>query len=107
MLEITLTEEQARKVEGALGAMVTLRDPEGNVVGKFEAQLTPKMIAELKRRARAPGPRYSGQQVQARLQALQEEWDRIGGFDEEYMREFLQRLNEADPGHYRHLENQT
>jgi hypothetical protein len=39
--------------------------------------------------------------VQARLQALQAEWDRLGGFDEAYMREFLARLNQSDPGYMR------
>ena len=66
-----------------------------------EPELTPEMIAELKRRAESPGPWYWGEQVQARLRALQEEWDRTGGFDEVYMREFLARLDKADPGHMR------
>jgi hypothetical protein len=69
-------------------------------------KLTPEMIAELKRRAASPGPWYTSAQVQARLRALQEEWDRTGGFDEAYLREFLARLNAADPGHMRQ-KNQT
>jgi hypothetical protein len=39
--------------------------------------------------------------VQARLRDLQEEWDRMGGFDETYMRAFLDRLNASNPGHMR------
>jgi hypothetical protein len=64
-------------------------------------EFTPEMTAELKRRAAGPGPFFTSEQVQARLRALQEEWDRTGGFDETYMREFLARLDAADPGHMR------
>jgi hypothetical protein len=35
------------------------------------------------------------------LRALQEEWDRTGGFDEAYMHAFLERLDAADPGRMR------
>jgi hypothetical protein len=124
MSELILTEEQAKIVRQALGPVtvrdssgtvlghiepivmqaldpVALHDASGTLVGHFEPELTPETIAELKRRARSPGPRYTGAQVQARLQALQEEWDRTGGFDETYMREFLARLDVADPGHMR------
>ena len=62
---------------------------------------TPEEIAEAKRHAASPGPWYTSEQVEARLRALQEEWDRTGGFDEAHMREFLRNLDEADPGHYR------
>ena len=100
MLELVLTAEQARIVAQALGP-VTVRDPTGKVLGRLEPTLTPEMIAELKRRAASPGPFYTGAQVQARLRALQEEWDRTGGFDEAYLHQFLERLNAADPGHMR------
>jgi hypothetical protein len=100
MRELILTDEQARLVAGALGP-VTVRDTKGTVLGHIEPELTPEMIAELKRRAASPGPFYTGRQVQARLCALQEEWDRTGGFDEAYMRELLARLDAADPGHMR------
>ncbi len=65
----------------------------------MDPELTPEMIAELKRRAASPGPFFTGEQIQARLKALEEEWDRTGGFDEEYVRQFLARLDTADPGH--------
>jgi hypothetical protein len=61
-------------------------------------EISPEMIQELKRRAATPGPRYTGAQVQARLRALQEEWDRTGGFDLAHMQDVLKRLNDADPG---------
>ncbi len=98
MQDIILTDEQVKIVTEALGPVV-VRDAKGNVVGHIEPKLTPEMIAELKRRARAPGPRYTGQQVQARLKALEAEWDRTGGFDEAYMHEFLKSLEAADPPH--------
>jgi hypothetical protein len=100
MPELILTEEQARIVTGSFGR-VTVRDGTGQELGHIEPKLTPEAIAELKRRAASPGPWYAGAQVQGRLQALQEEWDRTGGFDEAYAQEFLKRLNAADPGHMR------
>jgi uncharacterized protein YmfQ (DUF2313 family) len=100
MPEVILTQEQAQIVVRALGP-VTVRDTSGQILGHIEPELTAESIAELKRRAASPGPRYTGAQVQARLRALQEEWDRTGGFDETYMLEFLARLNDADPGHMR------
>jgi hypothetical protein len=103
MSELILTDEQARIVTEALGP-VTVRDSKGKVLGNLEPQLTPETIAELKRRAASPGPWYTGAQVQARLQALQEEWERTGGFDEAHMRDLLARLEAADPGHMRQKE---
>ena len=90
---IVLTEEQAQLVAQARAA-IPVHDHQGKVVGYLEpTELTPQELAELKRRAKSPGPRYTGGQVQARLRALQEEWDRKGGFDPAYMQEFLDRLN--------------
>ena len=100
MVELILTEEQVKILAQAQGP-VTVRDGKGVVLGRLEPTYTAEMIAELKRRAASPGPWYTGAQVQARLQALQEEWDRTGGFDQAYMMEFLTRLNAADPGHMR------
>jgi uncharacterized protein YmfQ (DUF2313 family) len=100
MPELILTEEQAKIVAQAAGP-VTVRNSQGTLLGRLQPELTPEMIAELKRRAKSPGPWFTGQQVQARLEALQAEWDRTGGFDEAYMREFLDRLDATDPGHMR------
>jgi uncharacterized protein YmfQ (DUF2313 family) len=96
MPKIILTEEQLRIAAQAFGP-VKVCQPNGMVLGYIEPQLTPEMIAELKRRAGAPGFRYTGKQVQARLRALQEEWDRTEGFDKAYMDEFLKRCDVADP----------
>jgi hypothetical protein len=98
--DVVRNQEQADILAYALGP-VNVRDPRGNVVGRIEPKLTPELIAEPRRRAKSPGPRYSGAQVQDRLRALQEEWDRLGGFDEIYKREFLARLNVSDPGYMR------
>lgn len=103
MQEIVLTDEQAAVVASAVKP-VQVRDPKGHVLGVINPILTKEEIAELKRRAASPGPRYTGEQVQRRLQALQEEWDRTGGFDQDYMKAFLERLNTADPGHMRRQE---
>ena len=51
-----------------------------------------EMVAECKRRSAAKGPRYSSQEIQDLLRALEAEWERTGGFDEEYMHAFLDRL---------------
>jgi hypothetical protein len=104
MSQITFTAEQAQMVSQARNP-VPVYGPNGVLLGYFEPLgLTPEEIAELKRRAASPGPWFTGQQVQARLQALQEEWDRTGGFDEAYMQTFLKRLDDADPGHMRSKE---
>src|SRR5262245_54579430 len=95
MPEVLLTADQARIVAEAWGP-VCVRDPAGKIVGHIEPVLSPELIAELKRRARSPGPWFTGKQVQARLQALQAEWDRTGGFDQAYMERFLEQLNQKD-----------
>ena len=100
MAELILTEEQS-KILAQIHGPVTVRDNTGNLLGHFEMVFTPQEIAEVKRRGTSPGPLFTGAQVQARLRALQEEWDRTGGFDHAYMEAFLARLDEADPGHIR------
>jgi uncharacterized protein YmfQ (DUF2313 family) len=100
MQELILTEEQAKLVAQAAGP-VRVKDPQGNLLGHLEPELTPDMIAELKRQAASPGPFFTGAQVQARLRALEAEWERTGGFDAAYMHEFLGKLDAADPGHMR------
>jgi uncharacterized protein YmfQ (DUF2313 family) len=100
MPEITLTEEQAKQLAGGF-VPVVVKDPSGRVVGRLEPTLSPEMIAELKRRASGPGPFYTGDQMRARLHALEAEWQRVGGFDIGYALELLDRLNQKDPGRTR------
>ena len=64
MPEIVLTDEQAKQLAGAV-VPVEVKDAAGRVVGHLEPVLPPEFIAELKRRAATPGPRYSGTQVVA------------------------------------------
>ena len=97
MSRLVLNEEQMQIVKD-LKVPVDVYDPCGRALGTLEPLFTPEQIAELKRIARSPGPRYSGKQVQARLKAFEEEWERTGGFDEKYGMEFMAKLNAADPG---------
>src|SRR5690349_5074001 len=100
MAELILTEDQSRIMAQARGPVV-VRDNSGNLLGQFELVLTPQEIAAIKRRGASPGPYFTGAQVQARLRALQEEWDRTGGFDNTHMKAMLADLDLADPGHMR------
>jgi hypothetical protein len=98
MVQVILSEEQATQLRQAT-EMVQLCDPTGKVIRVIEPEYSKEFIEELKRRARSPGPWFTSVQVQARLRALQEEWDRTGGFDEAYMQAFMEQLDAADPGH--------
>ena len=100
MPELILTDDQMKELSGEPGP-VAVRDRSGNVVGRFEPRLTPERIAELKREAGAAGPWYTGEQVQARFSALEEEWERTGGFDEAHLESIMERLDATDPGHSR------
>jgi hypothetical protein len=71
--------------------MVT--DSRGNAYTPIQLELTAERIAEMKREAAAPGPRYSGEDLQAMFRALEAEWERTGGFDEAYAVEFVDRLD--------------
>jgi hypothetical protein len=71
-------------------------DARGNVYTPIRLELTIDEIAELKRRAAAPGARYSGDQIQAMFKALEAEWDRTGGFDQEHARKFIRRLDTGE-----------
>lgn len=95
MPEIVLTEDQARVLAGATTAVV-VRSPGGAAVGAIDPREA-DIIAEAKRRLAAKqGPGVPGKAVQAHLAALQAEWDRVGGFDQEYARAFLAKLRAED-----------
>lgn len=99
MPEIILTEEQARQITDVL-APVRFVDSTGRLVGHMHPVLTSELIAEIKKRAAAPGPSYSGAQIQSQLKALNTEWARLGGFDADYMRRYIEQLEQSDPSTY-------
>jgi hypothetical protein len=100
MAEIVLTAEQAQVIRSAMDKPIQVRDPAGKLLAEIVPEWNQEFLGELKRRAASQGPWFTGEQVQARLQALKEEWDRRGGFGEAHMRAFLDDLNQADPGSY-------
>jgi hypothetical protein len=101
MKQFVLNDEQVKALTEA-PREVEVRDSDGGLVGYLHFSLfTRAEIEEAKRRLASPGLCFTSEQVQSRLQALQQEWERTGGFDEAYMQEFLKRLDEADPGHIR------
>ena len=75
MAKLVLTKEQSDLVCRS-AEPIEVFDASGNELGRLPARLTPARVAELKRLAASPGPRYTGAQVQARLRALQEEWEK-------------------------------
>jgi hypothetical protein len=93
MTQIILTEEQTKVLDQAR-AKVQICDARGNVVTFVDAneRVSAEEIAEAKRRLASPQPGVPSHQVEAHLRALEAEWQRTGGFDEAYMRSFLQRL---------------
>jgi hypothetical protein len=97
MNELVLPESLLGTVDTTRPVVIKL--PDGRVLGTVGPVFTSEQIAELKAKANA-GPWYSGDQLQARLKALDAEWARTGGFDQEYMRTFLSKLSESDPATY-------
>jgi hypothetical protein len=94
MNEIVLPQELLGPVDTTRPMVIKL--PDGRVLGTLGPLFTAEQIAQMKAKADA-GPWYSGDQLQARLKALDAEWARTGGFDQEYMRTFLAKLSESDP----------
>lgn len=99
MPELVLTEEQTKQLTATV-TRVEVKDAYGRVIGHVDPLPSPEYIAEMKRRAAAPGPRYPSAAVRAMLAALQDERDRIGPFSVEYMEEFVARLEKSDPEKY-------
>jgi hypothetical protein len=92
MPQIVLTDEQVRAIAQASGP-VMVTDSGGNAYTPIRLELTAERIAEMKREAASPGAQYSGEDLQAMFRALEAEWERTGGFDEEYAVEFVERLD--------------
>jgi hypothetical protein len=70
-------------------------DLQGKVLGTIQPPKMLDRIAELKRRAKAPGPFYTSAQVHETLKVLQDTWDKEGPFGKEKLDEILQRLRAA------------
>ncbi|MFO0968795.1 MAG: hypothetical protein U0793_24840 [Gemmataceae bacterium] len=100
MIELRLTEEQAGIVRRAPDT-VRLCGPDGQLLGLITPVLTDEFVAELKRRARSPGPWYSSEQTDRRLDALEEERKKTGRLDERRMNEILAHFDRIDPGKMR------
>ena len=92
MTKIVLTPDQEKQYHEAKEP-VQICDTQGDVLCTLTPSLTPEFIAELKRRAAAPGPRYSGDDIQAMFRFLEEAWEREGSFDERRMHELLDQLD--------------
>jgi hypothetical protein len=60
-------------------------------------ELTPEDLEAIRHHEEHPeGPFIPSEVVRAHMQEWQEEWDRLGGFDMEYMRKFHQMQMERD-----------
>jgi hypothetical protein len=94
MPELILTEDQAKRVAQA-NSPVEVRDPRGNWLGRLDPQEA-AIVAELLNRRGKPQKGIPAHKVQEHLRALQAEWDRLGGFDREYMQAFLEKLRAGD-----------
>ncbi len=94
MTVITLNEEQTR-VFNTAGDAVVVRIPTGETVGTLDPSDL-AIVAECKRRFALGKKGISHHRVQSHMAALQVEWERTGGFDREYMHEFLEKLRTQD-----------
>jgi hypothetical protein len=94
MVDLVLTEEQAKIVAQANGR-VTIRDPQGKWLANIDPQEVAMVAEALSRRGKGENG-IPGHKVQEHLRALQAEWDRLGGFDEQYMHAFLEKLRAED-----------
>jgi hypothetical protein len=96
MPQIMLTDEQFQVYESATEP-VEIRSPTGALVARVVGRLpheTPEFFEDLMRQTAEPAPRYSGADIQAMFRALEAEWERTGGFDEEYAVEFIERIDD-------------
>lgn len=91
MTQIVLTPDQAKLYHQAK-VPVQVCDTQGKVLGTLPPDFSAEFIAELKRRAQAPGQRYTSEQVTRHMQALAEAWKRDGPFDEKHTMEILEQI---------------
>jgi hypothetical protein len=95
MNRIVLTSDQSNVLERAHNP-IDVQDSQGRIVGRL---IPPALAAEIERAkqsAKSQGPRFTTEQVVGHLKALEAEWERTGGFDEAYMREFLNKIRAGE-----------
>jgi hypothetical protein len=90
MPHIVLTAEQLQTYHEA-ETTIEIRNAAGHVIGHVEPDFRAETREEARLRMKSGGPGRPGSSAQAMLRALEAEWKRTGGFDEEYMRAFLIR----------------
>lgn len=95
MSQITLTPEQAKLFHQSKGP-IAICDTDGKVIGTLPPDYSAEFIAELKRRAKSPGRRFSSEQVTRHMQGLAEAWNKEGPFDESRLMEILEQLRSED-----------
>lgn len=70
MIHITVSDEQAKLIEES-GEHIEIRDRNGRHLGYVAHDFTEEEIAEARRRANTPGPRYTTSQVLEHLRSLE------------------------------------
>ena len=95
MTQIVLNPEQAKLYHQAT-APIQVCDTQGRVLGTLPPDYSAEFIAELKRRAQAPGRRFSSEQVTRHMQALAEAWKREGPLSEKRTMEILEQIRAED-----------
>ncbi len=94
MAEIILNADQVRVLEQAT-TPVEVRDETGRLLVRIPAPSEKEIIERLRSGRDANVPRYPAEQVEARLQRL-EEIRRQEGMDEAKMRELLRRMRAGE-----------
>ncbi len=96
MSQITLTPEQAKLFHQSKKP-IAVCDTNGQVLGTLPPDYSAEFIAELKRRANANGPWFSGSEVQTMFQFLEAAEQREGSLSKERL-DSLVREFEAQHG---------
>lgn len=68
MRDVVVSEELLKAIAEADGD-IRFVNAEGEVLGRFEPELTPDELAEIRRRLKSTEPRYTTDQVLARLRS--------------------------------------
>jgi len=95
MPDIVLTESQAHEFSHAREKVI-LRDPKGDMIGVIDPLDAIALANHRKRAGHPKEPGIPAERVEEYMDALQAEWDRLGGFDEVYMEAFLARMQDGE-----------